>query len=244
MRSGRRRSPGEHTRVRPRRRVEYGPEPSPPPVLHAAILELDIAEHSSPPHGQRPHSASARSRCSTPSPPATASASTSSTPPASPPARSTRRSTGSRTSAYLKSSWEPPATAQAEGRPARRYFQLTADGRPGPGRGAAQAPHVPAGVARRRSAFAGPVPARTAAMTASAAAAPRARAGRSVRLARAGRRPRPVAPQWRADLWHRCDALERAGLINARTSRALVGRAAGAVLARRLACGCAAEEDT
>lgn len=34
--------------------------------------------------------------------------------------------------------------------------------------------------------------------------------------------------QWRADLWHRCDALERAGLVNARTSRALVGRAAGA----------------
>jgi PadR family transcriptional regulator PadR len=29
---------------------------------------------------------------------------------------------------YLRSSWESPATAQDEGRPARRYFQLTADG--------------------------------------------------------------------------------------------------------------------
>ena len=29
---------------------------------------------------------------------------------------------------YLRSSWEPAGTAQAEGRPARRYFQLTADG--------------------------------------------------------------------------------------------------------------------
>ena len=29
---------------------------------------------------------------------------------------------------FLKSSWEHAATAQAEGRPARRYFQLTADG--------------------------------------------------------------------------------------------------------------------
>ncbi|MGE0814685.1 MAG: PadR family transcriptional regulator [Vicinamibacterales bacterium] len=28
----------------------------------------------------------------------------------------------------LRSSWESPATAQGEGRPARRYFQLTADG--------------------------------------------------------------------------------------------------------------------
>ena len=35
--------------------------------------------------------------------------------------------------------------------------------------------------------------------------------------------------QWRADLWHRCDALERAGLVNAHTSRALVERAAGAL---------------
>jgi len=29
---------------------------------------------------------------------------------------------------YLRSSWEHATTAQAEGRPARRYFQLTADG--------------------------------------------------------------------------------------------------------------------
>lgn len=29
---------------------------------------------------------------------------------------------------YLRSSWEHAGTAQAEGRPARRYFQLTADG--------------------------------------------------------------------------------------------------------------------
>jgi len=29
---------------------------------------------------------------------------------------------------YLKSSWEDAGMAQAEGRPARRYFQLTADG--------------------------------------------------------------------------------------------------------------------
>ena len=35
--------------------------------------------------------------------------------------------------------------------------------------------------------------------------------------------------QWRADLWHRCDALERAGLVNTRTSRALALRAAGAL---------------
>ncbi len=35
--------------------------------------------------------------------------------------------------------------------------------------------------------------------------------------------------QWRADLWHRCDALERAGLVNTRTSRAVLGRAAGAL---------------
>lgn len=35
--------------------------------------------------------------------------------------------------------------------------------------------------------------------------------------------------QWRADLWHRCDALERAGLMNPRTARALVGRAGGAL---------------
>lgn len=35
--------------------------------------------------------------------------------------------------------------------------------------------------------------------------------------------------QWRADLWHRVDALERAGLVNSRTSRALVARAGGAL---------------
>lgn len=35
--------------------------------------------------------------------------------------------------------------------------------------------------------------------------------------------------QWHADLWHRYDALDRAGLMNARTGRALVGRAAGAL---------------
>ena len=29
---------------------------------------------------------------------------------------------------YLRSSWEHAATAQAEGRPARRYFQLTGEG--------------------------------------------------------------------------------------------------------------------
>lgn len=29
---------------------------------------------------------------------------------------------------YLRSSWERPDTAVAEGRPARRYFELTADG--------------------------------------------------------------------------------------------------------------------
>jgi len=35
--------------------------------------------------------------------------------------------------------------------------------------------------------------------------------------------------QWRADLWHRCDRLDRSGLVNARTSVAVLGRAAGAV---------------
>lgn len=39
----------------------------------------------------------------------------------------------------------------------------------------------------------------------------------------------PWRRQWRADLWHRCDALERAGLMNPRTARALVGRAGGAL---------------
>lgn len=34
--------------------------------------------------------------------------------------------------------------------------------------------------------------------------------------------------QWRADLWHRCDALDRAGLVNARTSRVVIARAVGA----------------
>jgi predicted permease len=46
-------------------------------------------------------------------------------------------------------------------------------------------------------------------------------------LAPAGERDRFRA-QWHADLWHRCDALDRAGLINARTARALAGRASGA----------------
>lgn len=35
--------------------------------------------------------------------------------------------------------------------------------------------------------------------------------------------------QWRADLTHRCDALERAGLLNARTTRGLVARLGGAL---------------
>ncbi|MEZ5289626.1 MAG: ABC transporter permease [Vicinamibacterales bacterium] len=35
--------------------------------------------------------------------------------------------------------------------------------------------------------------------------------------------------QWRADLWHRLDALERAGLLNARTGRELTARTAGAL---------------
>ncbi len=35
--------------------------------------------------------------------------------------------------------------------------------------------------------------------------------------------------QWHADLWHRCDVLERGGLVNARTTRSVVGRAGGAV---------------
>lgn len=34
--------------------------------------------------------------------------------------------------------------------------------------------------------------------------------------------------QWRADVWHRCDALDRAGLVNARTSRAVLARTGGA----------------
>ena len=35
--------------------------------------------------------------------------------------------------------------------------------------------------------------------------------------------------QWRADLWHRCEALERAGLLNRRTGRQLVTRALAAL---------------
>lgn len=35
--------------------------------------------------------------------------------------------------------------------------------------------------------------------------------------------------QWRADLWHRCDALERAGLLNGRTARHLAARAGAAL---------------
>jgi predicted permease len=35
--------------------------------------------------------------------------------------------------------------------------------------------------------------------------------------------------QWHADLWHRCDTLERKGLVNARTSRAVLARAGAAV---------------
>lgn len=35
--------------------------------------------------------------------------------------------------------------------------------------------------------------------------------------------------QWRADVWHRIDALDRAGLVNRRTARALLGRTGGAI---------------
>ena len=35
--------------------------------------------------------------------------------------------------------------------------------------------------------------------------------------------------QWHAGLWHRCDTLERSGLVNARTARGVMGRAGGAV---------------
>jgi predicted permease len=35
--------------------------------------------------------------------------------------------------------------------------------------------------------------------------------------------------QWRADVWHRIDALDRSGLVNARTSRAVLARTAGAI---------------
>jgi predicted permease len=35
--------------------------------------------------------------------------------------------------------------------------------------------------------------------------------------------------QWRADVWHRLDALERAGLVNGRTTRAVLARTSGAL---------------
>ncbi|MGE0866395.1 MAG: ABC transporter permease [Vicinamibacterales bacterium] len=35
--------------------------------------------------------------------------------------------------------------------------------------------------------------------------------------------------QWHADIWHRCDVLDRKGLLNRRTARVVLGRAAGAI---------------